>query len=127
IVESRARAMRNRLTATREPLARVPGRLLTARKNLQAVVATLNAVSPLSVLSRGYAIAFTRARNRRKPILDSAAVSVGQPIEVQLRKGRLECTVDAKTMGLETVWPDGGAAEDKRIREGVPAAGKDRP
>jgi len=34
--------------------------------------------------------------------------NTGEPIEVQLKKGRLECTVDAKTMGLETVWPTTG-------------------
>jgi exodeoxyribonuclease VII large subunit len=105
IVESRARSLRSRLLAARDPLIQFPSRIAQARKQLEAVVATLNAVSPLSVLSRGYAIAFSRMRNRRKPILDSALVKVGDPIEVQLKKGRLDCTVDAKTMGLESVWP----------------------
>jgi len=72
-----------------------------------------NAIAyPLSVLSRGYAIAFSRTRNKRKPILDSAVVKVGDPIEVQLKKGRLECTVDAKTMGVESLWPDQNATRD---------------
>ena len=112
IVESRARTLRARLTAARDPLARFPTRVIRERRHLEAVVATLNAVSPLSVLSRGYAIAFSRARNRRKPILDSAVVQVGDPIEVQLKKGRLECTVDAKTMGVESVWPDNYATRE---------------
>jgi exodeoxyribonuclease VII large subunit len=106
VVESRARSVRMRLTAARDPLARFPSRLTRVRRQLEAVAATLNAVSPLSVLSRGYAIAFSRVRNRRKPILDSARVEAGDAIEVQLKKGRLECTVDAKTMGVESVWPD---------------------
>jgi exodeoxyribonuclease VII large subunit len=106
VVQSRARSLRARLNAARDPLARFPARVIGNRRQLEAVLATLNAVSPLSVLSRGYAIAFSRTRNRRKPILDSAAVHVGDPIEVQLKKGRLECTVDAKTMGVESVWPD---------------------
>ena len=110
IVESRARSLRSRLNAARDPLARFPSRVGRDRQQLQALVATLNAVSPLSVLSRGYAIAFSRTRNRRKPILDSAAVVVGDPIEVQLKKGRLECTIDAKTMGVESLWPDQYAA-----------------
>ncbi|HKO02950.1 MAG TPA: exodeoxyribonuclease VII large subunit [Thermoanaerobaculia bacterium] len=110
IVESRARSLRSRLNATREPLSRFPSRVGRDRQQLQALAATLNAVSPLSVLSRGYAIAFSRTRNRRKPILDSAAVAVGDPIEVQLKKGRLECTIDAKTMGVESLWPDQYAA-----------------
>ena len=127
LVESRTRSLRTRLSAARDPLARFPSRVARERHQLEATVATLNAVSPLSVLSRGYAIAFSRSRNRRKPILDSAVVKVGDPIEVQLKKGRLECTVDAKTMGLETVWPNGGASESKRVRESLPAAGEDRP
>jgi exodeoxyribonuclease VII large subunit len=127
LVESRARSLRARLSAARDPLARFSARVVRERHQLEATVATLNAVSPLSVLSRGYAIAFSRSRNRRKPILDSAVVKVGDPIEVQLKKGRLECTVDAKTMGLETVWPNGGASESKRVRESLPATGEDRP
>jgi exonuclease VII large subunit len=63
-------------------------------------------VSPLSVLSRGYAIAFSRTKRRRKPILDSSQVQVGEQIEVQLKKGRLEATVDARTLGVESVWPE---------------------
>ena len=110
IVESRTRGLRSRLNAARDPLSRFPSRVGRNRQQLQALVATLNAVSPLSVLSRGYAIAFSRTRNRRKPILDSAAVAVGDPIEVQLKKGRLECTIDAKTMGVESLWPDQYAA-----------------
>jgi exodeoxyribonuclease VII large subunit len=105
MLDARARSLRARLNATREPLAGFPALVAHQRQRLEAVAATLSAVSPLSVLSRGYAIAFSRLRNRRKPILDSGAVKVGDPIEVQLKKGRLECTVDAKTMGLETVWP----------------------
>ena len=109
LLESRARSMRARLVAVNEPLLRFPELVARERQRLRATAATLDAVSPLSVLSRGYAIAFSRTRRgRRKPILDSNAVAVGEPIEVQLKKGRLECTVDAKTMGLETVWPTTG-------------------
>jgi exonuclease VII large subunit len=126
LVESRTRELRTRLRAVEDPLARVLVRVQRARHQLESTLTTLNAVSPLSVLSRGYAIAFFRTRNRRKPILDSAAVQVGDPIEVQLKKGRLECTVDAKTMGLETVWPNGVTRETERVREGVPGPREDR-
>lgn len=112
IVESRARSLRARLNAARDSIVRFPSRVVRERRHLEGVLATLNAVSPLSVLSRGYAIAFSRTRNRRKPILDSASVGVGDPIEVQLKKGRLECTVDAKTMGVESVWPDNYASHE---------------
>ena len=112
LLESRARVLRARWNAARDPLLRFPVRIARERQQLQAMAATLNAVSPLSVLSRGYAIAFSRTRNKRKPILDSAVVKVGDPIEVQLKKGRLECTIDAKTMGVESLWPDQYATRD---------------
>jgi exodeoxyribonuclease VII large subunit len=106
MLEARARSMRSRLASMNEPLLRFPAHVVRERERLRSTVATLSAVSPLSVLSRGYAIAFSRTkRGKRKPIMDVNAVNVGELIEVQLKKGRLECTVDAKTMGLETVWP----------------------
>jgi exodeoxyribonuclease VII large subunit len=105
MLDAHAKQLRRRLNLTTEPLARFPARVDRERRRLESVAGHLEAVSPLSVLSRGYAIAFSRTKRRRKPILDSNAVSVGEQIEVQLKKGRLECTVDAKTMGLETVWP----------------------
>jgi exodeoxyribonuclease VII large subunit len=106
MVESRARALRTRLRAANEPLSAFPARIARARHRLQATAATLQAVSPLSVLSRGYAIAFSRTKRGRKPILDSAVVAVGDPIEVQLKKGRLNCTVDSRTLGVESLWPE---------------------
>ncbi|MDP9361632.1 MAG: exodeoxyribonuclease VII large subunit [Acidobacteriota bacterium] len=106
VLEARARLLRRRLEATNEPLARYPRRVEIERHHLKAIAGKLQAVSPLSVLSRGYAIAFSRVRNRRKPIMDSAAVQVGEAIEVQLKKGALNCTVDAKTLGIESVWPE---------------------
>jgi exodeoxyribonuclease VII large subunit len=109
LLEARARSMRQRLAGINIPLLRFPAYVARERERLRSTAATLGAVSPLSVLSRGYAIAFSRTkRGRRKPIMDVSAVAVGEPIEVQLKKGRLACTVDAKTMGLETVWPTTG-------------------
>lgn len=109
MLEARARSMRARLAAVNAPLLRFPSQVARERERLRATAATLGAVSPLSVLSRGYAIAFSRTkRGRRKPIMDVAAVAIGEPIEVQLKTGRLACTVDGKTMGLETVWPTTG-------------------
>jgi exodeoxyribonuclease VII large subunit len=106
MLESRARMLRTRLRAANEPLAAYPARIARARHRLEATAATLQAVSPLSVLSRGYAIAFSRTRRGRKPILDSGVVTVGDAIEVQLKKGRLNCTVDSRTLGVESLWPE---------------------
>lgn len=105
MLSARATSLRTRLSAAEAPLLRFPLRIDRDRHRLQALATTLQAVSPLSVLSRGYAIAFSRTRRGRKPILDSAQVSVGDPVEVQLKKGALQCTVDAKTLGIESVWP----------------------
>ena len=106
LLDARARSMRRRLDACEEPLLRFPQQITRRRERLRSTMATLNAVSPLSVLSRGYAIAFSRTRRGRKPILDSRQVQVGEQIEVQLKKGRLEATVDRHTLGVESLWPD---------------------
>ncbi len=110
LLDAHAKSLRQRLRRCDEPLAKYPARIERERHRLRGVVATLQAVSPLSVLSRGYAIAFSRTKRGRKPILDSNQVHVGDPIEVQLKKGRLNATVDSKTMGVESLWPevDGG-------------------
>jgi len=106
LLDARAKVLRRRLVTCDEPLGRYPARIERERNRLRGVVATLQAVSPLSVLSRGYAIAFSRTRRGRKPILDSTQVHVGEPIEVQLKRGSLSATVDSRTLGVESVWPD---------------------
>lgn len=106
MLDARAKTLRTRLRAYDEPLSRYPARIARDRQQLRSTVATLQAVSPLSVLSRGYAIAFSRTKRGRKPILDSSQVNVGDAIEVQLKKGRLNATVDSRTLGVESLWPD---------------------
>ena len=106
MLDGHAKRLRRRLAACDEPLAKFPTRIERARQRLASISGHLEAVSPLSVLSRGYAIAFSRTRNRRKPILDSSRVAIGERIEVQLKKGALACTVDGQTLGIESVWPD---------------------
>jgi exodeoxyribonuclease VII large subunit len=122
MLEARARSMRARLAAVNAPLLRFPSQVARERERLRSTAATLSAVSPLSVLSRGYAIAFSRTkRGKRKPIMDVNAVDVGERIEVQLKKGGLQCTVDAKTLGIETVWPEsrlvGDAPDAQKLRD----------
>ncbi|HEU5162513.1 MAG TPA: exodeoxyribonuclease VII large subunit [Thermoanaerobaculia bacterium] len=129
LLDGQAKTIRRRLEACRAPLVLYPTRLAIpdrrrylelvhqrlsgavraslarARVDLQSRATTLQAVSPLSVLSRGYAIAFSLGR-RRKPILDATTVAIGDPIEVQVKKGRLRCTVDGRTLGVESLWPE---------------------
>jgi exodeoxyribonuclease VII large subunit len=111
MLDARAKILRRRLTLAEEPLARYPARIERERQHLRALAGTLQAVSPLSVLSRGYAIAFSRTKRGRKPILDSSQVRVGDQIEVQLKRGSLEATVDRHTLGVESVWPEDGRSE----------------
>jgi len=63
------------------------------RMRFQNHVSRLEALSPLSVLQRGYSIAY-RAKDRR--ILRSfKETSPGEKILVKLGKGSLQCTVEA--------------------------------
>ncbi len=64
-----------------------------------ALAAKLDALSPLKVLGRGYAV----ARNAEGTILRTAAdVQTGERIEILLGQGSLDCTVDGKNTGGTT-------------------------
>ena len=68
----------------------------TERKNnqLNELVATLQAVSPLAVLTRGYSIISLEPEGT---ILSSAyQVEVGQKISAVLRKGKIKAEVKSK-------------------------------
>ena len=68
----------------------------TERKNslLSELSATLQAVSPLSVLARGYSIISTEPDGQ---ILSSASqVKVGQKISAVLNKGKIKAKVESK-------------------------------
>jgi exodeoxyribonuclease VII large subunit len=136
LLGERARQMHRRLQKADEPLFRLPARLALPnrqryiasvreriinavklraqreREGVEAIAATLHAVSPLSVLARGYAIAWAHRNGRRKILRDSNQVRIGDPVEVQLKKGRLTCTVDGKSFGLERLMnPPARSAE----------------
>ena len=62
------------------------------KQEFAALAAALDALSPLKVLGRGYAV----AKNAQGTILKNAAdVQKGEQISVALDCGALECTVDA--------------------------------
>jgi exodeoxyribonuclease VII large subunit len=66
-------------------------RIRRARERLQPLVRTLNAVSPLGTLERGYAI----VTNERGEILrDAAQAASGTIVEARLAKGRLRAKVE---------------------------------
>jgi exodeoxyribonuclease VII large subunit len=65
------------------------------RTALLNLTARLDALSPLSVLSRGYSIALKPKTS--EVIKDSSAVEIGDTIEIRLHRGGLLCRVSDKT------------------------------
>ncbi|HHU22990.1 MAG TPA: exodeoxyribonuclease VII large subunit [Clostridiales bacterium] len=80
--------IRNRLVSASERI--VSGH----RHEFVRLAASLDALSPLKVLSRGYSIATDEENNI---IRDSAQVKVGGRLNLSLHKGRLKCLVEEKT------------------------------
>lgn len=70
------------------------GQISRKRERFSALAASLDAMSPLKVLGRGYAV----ARSEAGEILKSAGdVNIGDHIQVKLGRGILGCTVDERT------------------------------
>ncbi|HJT67466.1 MAG TPA: exodeoxyribonuclease VII large subunit [Pyrinomonadaceae bacterium] len=65
--------------------------LQEARERLGLAAASLDALSPLAVLQRGYAIAQAATG---KPLRDAATVSAGDDVTVRLAKGKLNTRVE---------------------------------
>jgi exodeoxyribonuclease VII large subunit len=76
---------------TRSRDASIATRLESARQRLGVVAAALDAMSPLKVLERGYAIA--HAADGRI-VREARAVAVGDALRLRLWKGALDCRVE---------------------------------
>jgi len=91
--------LRRRLGSVRTRLVAVDGRLgsaVTRRRHaadarLRSTAARLESLSPLRVLGRGYAVAFTAAGT---VIRDADTVRPGEPIAVRVEHGQIDCTVN---------------------------------
>lgn len=59
------------------------------QQNLRTVIATLNAVSPLATLDRGYALVMYKGRS----LLNSSKVAIGEEVNIKLSEGKLLCEV----------------------------------
>lgn len=68
-------------------------RLLNNRQKLTTLTHTLDAISPLATLGRGYALAQRSANGEL--LRDASKVNVGEQIETRLAKGKLLCRVEA--------------------------------
>ncbi|MSO45681.1 MAG: exodeoxyribonuclease VII large subunit [Acidobacteria bacterium] len=69
------------------------GRRLRARGALRESVSRLEALSPLGVLGRGYALCWTA--DRTHVVRDASVTAPGDRVRVTLAKGELECEVRA--------------------------------
>ena len=85
------------LDYTRKNLAAAAQRQVSERqRTFAALCASLDALSPLKVLGRGYAV----ARGADGRVLKSAAdAEVGEHIDVTLGNGALNCVVEARDLG----------------------------
>src|SRR5882724_11100435 len=92
-LRSAVTAARTRFTSlTRTRDASIAMRVEAARQKLGVVAAALDAMSPLKVLERGYAI----ARNADGGVVrEAGTTAIGDALRVRLWKGALECRVEA--------------------------------
>jgi len=88
-----------RMPKQRSKLTEIQQRLLismknitrTKKENLGVALATLNALSPLSILQDGYSI--TSQHESKKPVRSISDASIGDEIEVRLKDGSLICEI----------------------------------
>jgi len=81
------------LAAARLASYNLRGVLERERLRLRALAGQLNQLSPLGVLDRGYAIVFDE---QGRIVKSAAAVRVGEPIQIQLARGRLSADIRKK-------------------------------
>jgi len=103
--------IRVRLGGIRRRLMAADGRLegvLTRKRHaadarLRGTAARLEALSPLAVLGRGYAVCWNE--DRTAIIRDASAISVGERVHVKVERGELDC--DVISGGSERTRPTG--------------------
>lgn len=92
-VKSKLRNARRRFDAASASCNRsMEESLQDARERLGLAAASLDALSPLAVLQRGYAIAQDASG---KPLRDAASVNAGAQVRVRLAKGNLNTRVES--------------------------------
>jgi exodeoxyribonuclease VII large subunit len=66
-------------------------RVAAANEKLSVAVGRLEALSPLRVLARGYAV--VTKEGETAPVTDAARVAVGEELRVRLARGRVRARV----------------------------------
>ena len=94
-----ARVQKSLALADAKLAAGITGRYHAADAALGALAARLDALSPLAVLGRGYAVCWDAAR--RAIVVDAATVETGTGVRVTLHKGELACVVTGRTIADE--------------------------
>ncbi len=90
---TRLAVLRQRLTALDDRLRQAPSRQLALRrKHLAGLALTLDALSPLGTLARGYAI--LRRGETGELIRDASQVAVGELIAARLGRGNLTARIE---------------------------------
>ncbi len=79
-------------TLTSQLIKRINSLTQFKREQLAGLGKSLNALSPLQVLDRGYSVTFSKETG--KALKDIKEVKPGDKIQTQLANGKLECTVD---------------------------------
>ena len=82
-----------------------------ARGALLSAVGRLEVLSPLAVLSRGYAVCW--AEDRQSVLRDASAVTTGDRIHVTLARGALECLVQQTSVASDAE-PRAAASDEQR-------------
>ena len=91
---------RQRVDEAEERLARsIRNQLEKARAVLQKELATLDALSPLATLQRGYSIC--RREEDGRVVREAGQVDPGEEVRVILSRGELICTVNRKGEALD--------------------------
>ena len=78
---------------SRDVLRAIMLKLSEKRSDFAAIAGKLEALSPLSVLSRGYAV----VRSDSSALTDSGMVAIGDKLSITLSKGSLTATVTDKS------------------------------
>ena len=90
--------LEQRLDGSRRQLdAGYKERLTGLQNRFTAKAAALEAMSPMKVLARGYAV----VRKDGRPLRAAGEAAIGDPVEVQLAAGRLRCRVEEADMNWE--------------------------